>query len=150
VTFLQKMNMPEMYVNVWFFLAHFPITLLTYDDVRLHFTWSGLLPFRGGILHNAISTLGKHAFFYLPTHTDIKTTTVIIGASNCRRVQVTDPNICNLSISGTTAEHIDAMLEHVDCKLNTTDKQPWCHVHNHRTCLVLLFPCTPSCMYNHV
>ena len=60
---------------------------------------------------------------FTTTHTDIKTTTVIIGASNCRRVQVTDPNICNLSISGTTAEHIDAILENVDCKLNTTDKQ---------------------------
>ena len=60
---------------------------------------------------------------FTTTHTDIKTKTVIIGASNCRRVQVTDPNICNLSISGTTAEHIDAMLENVDCKLNTTDKQ---------------------------
>jgi hypothetical protein len=55
------------------------------------------------------------------THTEIKTTTVIIGASNCRRVQVTDPNICNLSISGITAENIDAILENVDCKLNTTD-----------------------------
>jgi hypothetical protein len=58
---------------------------------------------------------------FTTTHTDIKTTTVIIGASNCRRVQVTDPNICNLSISGITAENIDAILENVDCKLNTTD-----------------------------
>ena len=49
------------------------------------------------------------------------TTTVIIGASNCRTVQVIDPNICNLSISGTTVENIDAILENVDCKLNTTD-----------------------------
>ena len=49
------------------------------------------------------------------------TTTVIIGASNCRTVQVTDPNICNLSISGTIVENIDAILENVDCKLNTTD-----------------------------
>jgi hypothetical protein len=49
-----------------------------------------------------------------------KITTVIIGASNCRRIKVTDPNICNLSISGTTAENIDAILENVDCKLNTT------------------------------
>lgn len=45
------------------------------------------------------------------TNTDIKTITVIIGASNCRRVQVTDPNICNLAISGTTAENIEAILE---------------------------------------
>jgi hypothetical protein len=51
----------------------------------------------------------------------ILTTTVIIGASNCRTVQVTDLNICNLSISGTTAENIDAILANVDCKLNTTD-----------------------------
>ena len=51
---------------------------------------------------------------FTTTHTDIKTT-------NCRRVQVTDPNICNLSISGTTAENIDAILENVDCKLNSTD-----------------------------
>ena len=51
----------------------------------------------------------------------ILTTTVIIGASNCRKVQVTDLNICNLSISGTTAENIDAILANVDCKLNTTD-----------------------------
>ena len=58
---------------------------------------------------------------FTTTHTDIKTKTVIIGASNCRRVQVTDPNICNLSISGTTAENIDAILENVDCKLNSTD-----------------------------
>ena len=36
-------------------------------------------------------------------------------------VQVTDPNICNLLISGTTAENFDAILENIDCKLNTTD-----------------------------
>ena len=37
-------------------------------------------------------------------------TTVIIGASNCCRLKITDPTICNISVSGTTAENIDAIL----------------------------------------
>ena len=44
-----------------------------------------------------------------------------MGASNCRRVQVTYPNICNLLVSETSAENIDAILENVDCTLNNTD-----------------------------
>jgi hypothetical protein len=53
---------------------------------------------------------------FTTTHTDIKTT-------NCRRVQVTDPNICNLSISGTTAENIDGPILHLNASPSLHDMQ---------------------------
>ena len=47
--------------------------------------------------------------------TEIKT--VIIGASNCCRLKL-DSSICNLSVTGSTAENIDTLLETADGKVD--------------------------------
>ena len=36
---------------------------------------------------------------------------LILGASNCNRLKFTDPNIINVSVSGSTAEGIDSLLD---------------------------------------
>jgi hypothetical protein len=42
--------------------------------------------------------------------------TVILGASNCTRIIIDDPNIHNLSVSGTT-------LDNVQCLLNNSNNE---------------------------
>ena len=37
--------------------------------------------------------------------------TVILGASNCTRIIIDDPNIHNLSVSGTTLDNVQSLLD---------------------------------------
>jgi transcription initiation factor IIF auxiliary subunit len=40
--------------------------------------------------------------------------TVILGASNCTRIIIDDPNIHNLSVSGTTLDNVQSLLDKSD------------------------------------
>ncbi|XP_062585155.1 uncharacterized protein LOC134246823 [Saccostrea cucullata] len=53
------------------------------------------------------------------THDD-QINTVILGASNCKRIQKLPPNILNASVSGSSYENVSQLLEYAKKKLDET------------------------------
>ena len=52
--------------------------------------------------------------FEMKSSPSISSQTIILGASNCTRIIIDDPNIHNLSVSGTTLDNVQSLLDKSD------------------------------------